>query len=179
MNSLWQDIRYGLRMLAKNPGFTTVAVLTLALGIGAVTSIFSVVYAVLLRPLPYREPSQLMRVWQVDSEGQQGNLSDPNFEDLRDANRSFEAFAEYSTWPVTLTGVQQPLRVNSGAVSKQFFRAMGVEPAMGRSFSEQESQFGGAPAILVSYSFWKNSLGGDPDFSNRRLNLDGTIFSVV
>src|SRR5580693_1640981 len=99
MNGLWQDIRYGLRMLAKNPGFTAVAVLTLALGIGAVTSIFSVVYAVLLKPLPYPEPSRLMRVWQVDSEGEQGNLSDPNFEDLRDANRSFETLAEYSSWP--------------------------------------------------------------------------------
>jgi putative ABC transport system permease protein len=179
MNSLWQDIRYGLRMLAKNPGFTAVAVLTLALGIGAVTSIFSVVYAVLLKPLPYPEPSRLMRVWQVDSEGEQGNLSDPNFEDLRDANRSFDTLAEYSSWPVTLTRVAQPLRVNSAAVSKQFFRAMGLEPAIGRSFSEQESQFGGAPAILVSYSFWKNSLGGDTDFSNRRLTLDGTVFSVI
>jgi putative ABC transport system permease protein len=179
MNSLWQDIRYGLRMLGKNPGFTAVAVLTLALGIGAVTSIFTVVYAVLLRPLPYPEPSRLMRVWQVDSEGEQGNLSDPNFEDLRDANRSFDTLAEYSSWPVTLTRVAQPLRVNSAAVSKQFFRAMGLEPAIGRSFSEQESQFGGAPAILVSYSFWKNSLGGDTDFSNRRLTLDGTVFSVI
>jgi putative ABC transport system permease protein len=179
MNGLWQDIRYGLRMLAKNPGFTAVAVLTLALGIGAVTSIFSVVYAVLLKPLPYPEPARLMRVWQVDSEGEQSNLSDPNFEDLRDANRSFETLAEYSSWPVTLTGVALPLRVNSAPVSKQFFRALGVEPAIGRSFSEQESQFGGAPAILVSYSFWKNSLGGDTDFSNRRLTLDGTVFSVI
>jgi putative ABC transport system permease protein len=179
MNNLWHDVRFGVRMLAKNPGFTVVAVLTLALGIGAVTAIFSVVHAVLLRPLPYPEPSRIVRVWQVDSQGVQGNLADPNFEDLRDANRSFEAFAEYASWPATVTGVQQALRVSRATVSKQFFRAMGVEPAMGRSFSEQETQFGGAPAVLVSYSFWKNSLGGDPDFSNRHLNLDGTAFSVV
>ena len=179
MNNLWQDIRFGVRMLAKNAGFTAVAVLTLALGIGAVTSIFSVVYAVLLRPLPYPEPTRIVRVWQVDSQGAQSNLSDPNFEDLRDANRSFESFAEYGSSPATVTGVPQALRVNSGVVSKEFFRAMGVEPAMGRSFSEQETQFGGVPALLVSYSFWKNSLGGDPDFSSRHLNLDGTAFSIV
>ncbi|HEY2462349.1 MAG TPA: ABC transporter permease [Candidatus Acidoferrum sp.] len=179
MNNLWRDVRYGLRMLAKNPAFTFVAVLTLALGIGAVTAIFSVVYTVLLRPLPYPAPDQLARVWQVGSRGGRMNFSDPNFEEVRDANRSFAAFAAFEAYPATVTGLQEALRVNQAVVSRQFLTAMGVQPTIGRAFSEDEMKFGGPPAALLSYSFWKNTLGGASDLSTLHLNIDGAPFSVV
>src|SRR5271154_3751966 len=101
MHTIWQDVRYGLRVLAKNPGFALAAILTLALGIGATTAIFSVVYATLLQPLPFPEPNRIVRVWEVSDEGSHNNFSDPNFEDLRDANRSFDAFAQYNLGTTT------------------------------------------------------------------------------
>jgi putative ABC transport system permease protein len=179
MLTLWQDVRYGLRVLAKNPGFAMAAILTLALGIGATTSIFSVVYAALLQPLPFPDPNRIVRVWEVSDEGYHNNFSDPNFEDLRDANRSFEAFAQYGSYTTTVTGGREAMRVDEAPVSKQFLGAMGIQPVVGRGFLPEEMQFGGSPVVLVSYAFWRGSLGGDADLSKKHLTFDGKDYAVV
>jgi putative ABC transport system permease protein len=179
MLTLWQDVRYGLRMLAKSPGFAVAAILTLGLGIGATTSIFSVVYATLLQPLPFPEPERIVRVWELNDQGHRNNFSDPNFEDLRDASRSFQAFAQYASYTTTVTGARQAMRVGEAPVSKQFFGAMGIQPAIGRGFLPEETRFGGNPVVLVSYGFWRAALGGDPDLSRKHLAFDGKDYAIV
>src|SRR5579863_1856702 len=173
MHTLWQDVRYGLRVLSKSPGFTLTAILTLALGIGATTAIFSVVYATMLKPLPYPEPQRIVRVWQLDEKSHASNFSDPNFEDLRDANRSFGAFAEYGFGVTTVTGGREALRINGASVSKGFFAALGIQPVLGRGFLPEEMQFGGNPVVLVSNNFWRSSLNASPDLANKKLTFDG------
>ena len=179
MHTLWQDVRYGLRILSNNPGFAITAILTLALGIGASTAIFSVVYAALLQPLPYPQPERIVRVWELDDKGHQSNLSDPNFEDLRDLNRTFASFAEYASGITTVTGGREAVRINNAVVSKEFFDALGIQPVLGRSFLPEEMRFGGSPAVLVSNNFWRSSFGSNPDLSNRHLNFDRKTYAVV
>ena len=128
MTTLLQDIRYALRMLMKSPGFTAVAVLTLALGIGASTSIFSVVEAVLLRPLPYPNPGQIVRVWEQAPDGHRMNLAGPNFDDFLTQNNTFASLAEYTYGLTSISGGSEPVRVNVSAVSSGFFKSLGVEP---------------------------------------------------
>lgn len=179
MHTLLQDVRFGLRLLTKNPGFAITAILTLALGIGATTAIFSVVYAALLQPLPYPQADRIVRVWEVGADGGQSNLSDPNFEDLRDSNHSFAAFAEYASGITTVTGVREAARFNNAAVSIQFFDAMGIRPVLGRTFRPEEMQFGASPVVLVSNNFWRASLGGNNDLTNKHLSFDGKTYAVV
>src|SRR5579864_3192551 len=170
MHTVWQDVRYGLRLLLKSPGFAVTAILTLALGIGASTAIFSVVYAALLKPLPYPQPDRIVRVWEVDDKGHKSNISDPNFEDLRDGNRSCSSLAEYSSSITeTVSLGRDVFRMSGTFVSKQFFDAMGIQPVIGRGFLPEETRFGGSPVVLVSNSFWKSSLGGDSDLSTKHL----------
>src|SRR5258708_38351303 len=135
MEMLLQDLRFALRVLRKNPGFTLVAFFTLALGIGATTAIFSVVYEVLLRPLPYENPDQIVRLWEVNSQGQRVNFTDPNFEDIRSQSHSLQRLAEYRAWPESVSGGSEPTRTMVATVSHDFFPLMRVRPAFGRSFS--------------------------------------------
>src|SRR5213078_903721 len=135
-------------MLAKNPGFTLIGVFTLALGIAASTALFSVVYGVLLRPLPYPKPSQIVRLWEVDSAGNRMNFADPNFEDIRSQNHSLQGVAEYGA---SISSV------------------LGVQPVLGRGFAPEDQRFGAAPAVLVSYGYWKQYLGGGSDLPAIRL----------
>src|ERR1700752_290876 len=128
MGALWQDLRYGLRMLAKYPGFTAIVILTLALGIGASTAIFSVVDAVLLRPLPYPNPQRIVTVWEKEANGHRTRLADPNFLDFRSQNHTLEGPATFSSGPESVSGGSDPVRVNIGLVSQDFFKVMGVEP---------------------------------------------------
>ena len=179
MATLIQDLRYGLRMLAKNPGFTAVMVLTLALAIGATTAIFSVVYGVLLRQLPYPKPDQVVSVSEVASDGHLMGFTDPNFEDLRAANHTLSAMAKLHGEPITVTGGSGPARVDVASVSRDFFRVMGVAPIVGRGFSADELREGGAPAALVSYGYWRQYLGGSVDLSPFKLKLEDHTFSVV
>ncbi len=179
MSALLQDLRYGLRMLVKSPGFTAVAVMTLALGIGACTAIFSVVYGVLLRPLPYPRADRMVHVFQVDARGKPGNLSDPNFQDLHDQNRTFQAMAEYSAQTATVIGGSEPVRARVAAVSHEFFDALGAKPLFGAGFRPEQLHPGGTPVLLVGYDYWKNSLGGDSDLSRHKLRLEGSVYSVV
>ena len=166
-------------MLLKNPGFTTVAVLTLALGIGATTSIFSVIYGVLLKPLPYPRASQIVRLWEQDGTGHRMNFADPNFEDLRAQNQTLQGIAEYESEVVSVTAAKQSTRTVVAAVSRDFFGIMGVHPLMGRGFVPDEQIFGAQPAAIVSYNYWKNHLGERTNLGSLGLMLEGRSFSVV
>lgn len=179
MANLIRDIRYGWRVLRKSRGFAVIAILTLALGIGATTAIFSVVYGVLLRPLPYEKPDEIVRLWELNADGKRVNFTDPNFDDIRSQNRSFEALAEYGYGTESVSGGLQPTRVQMAFVSQDFFRLMRVGPVRGRSFVPEEQHFGASPAALVGYGFWREFLGSNPDLSSIQLNIEGRAVSVV
>jgi putative ABC transport system permease protein len=158
-----RDLRYGARVLVRAPGFAIVAILTLGLGIGAATAVFSVVDGVLLQPLPYPEPDRIVRLFQIDANGRrQGNVSDPNFEDWKTGTHSFAAMAQMSAYPVPVVVNGQSAMINGANVSREFFDVMGVRPMMGRGFSEVEMRVGATPAAVVSHRFWQNRLLGSP-----------------
>jgi len=159
VETLWQDLRFAVRILRKWPGFTTVAIASLALGIGASTSIFSVVDAVLLRPLPYPNPQQIVRVWEQAPDGHRMSLADPNFEDFRAQNHTLSGLALYNDGPESISGGSEAVRMNVAAVSSDFFTSLGVEPFRGRAFAADEQVFHGAPAMIVSYGYWQQFLG--------------------
>lgn len=173
------DLKLTGRRLAKDARFTTVAVMTLALGIGACTAIFSVLYGVVLRPLPYPSPAQLVHVYQVFEKGNYGSFSDPNFEDLREQSRSFGALAQYSTGTRSVAGGSLPTRALVAAVSRDFLPAFGIEPLHGRRFIPEELHEGASPVVLVSNGFWQRHLAGEADLSSLQLRFDGLIFQVV
>jgi putative ABC transport system permease protein len=179
LETLLQDLRFGARMLRKNSGFTVVAVLTLALGIGASTAIFSVVYGVLLRPLPYSNPEQIVRLWESNATYTRMNFADPNFEDIRSQNHSLQGLAEYNTTLQSVTGGSQTTRTLSAAVSRDFFSVMRVQPVFGRGFAAEEHRFGAAPVALVSYGYWKQYLGGTTDLSAVRLKVENQSATVI
>jgi len=179
LETLLQDLRFAFRMLRKSPGFTAIAVLTLALGIGASTSIFSVVDAVLLRPLPYPRPEQIVRIWEQTPSGHQSNLAGPNFEDFRAQNNTFASLAEYTYGLSSIAGGSEPARVNVSAVSRDFFKSLGVEPFLGRTFVAEEQREHGAPAIIVSYGYWQRYLASATDLAQFHLAMDGGVYSVV
>jgi predicted permease len=179
MQRIFQDFRYSARLLAKNKVFTAVAVLTLALGIGASTAIFSVVYGVLLRPLPYPDAKQIMAVFEVNSKGGRSHLADPNFDDFRDQNRSFEAIAKYNDYVVSVSGASQPTRTAVAHVSPDFLSVFGVQPIIGRNFSAGDAKKGAGPTVLASYGYWKQSLGSPQDLSQSHLKIDGAAYSVI
>ena len=179
MNSLLQDLRYALRQMGKNPGSTITAVLTLALGIGATTAIFSVVYGVLLRPLPYKDPSRIMAIFEVQPNGKWNRLADPNFDDFRDQSRSFESAAKYSAFPAAVSGGSQPTSSIVGHVSADFFKVFRVEPVLGRGFIPADDAKGAAPVAVVSYGYWKQYLGSSSDLSQLHLTISNTVYSVI
>lgn len=179
LEAFLQDLRFGFRMLRKNPAFSAVAILTIALGIGANTAIFSVFYGVLLRPLPYPKPEQIVQLWEVNENGRHMSFADPNFEDVRAQSRSLEALAEYSTGPQTVSNGQESARVMISSVSRDFFQVMGVQPLWGRGFAPEEQRFNGPTVVLLSYSYWKQSLGGSSDLSSIRLKIGSQSASVV
>jgi putative ABC transport system permease protein len=179
METLWQDLRGGMRLLAKAPGFAAVAILTLALGIGASTSIFSVADAVLLRPLPYPNPRQIVRVWEQAADGHRMNLADPNFDDFLAQNNTFASLAEYAYGLSSVSGGSQPVRVNIADVSSGFFKALGVKPFRGRAFGAEQQRVHGAPAVIVSHSYWQRYLGGATDLSKFHLRMEGAVYPVL
>ena len=179
MDTFHQDLKYAIRTLMKQPGFTIVAVLTLALGIGASTAIFSVVDAVLLRALPYPNPQQIVRVWEQTPSGHRINIAQPNFRDFHDQNNTFSSLAAWEYGLSSISGGSEPVRVNIAAVSKDFFAALGVQPLRGRSFASEEQRENGAPAIIVSYSYWRRYLGGETEFSKFQLSLEGGVYPVI
>jgi putative ABC transport system permease protein len=179
MTTLIQDSRYGLRMLGKNPGFTAVAVLTLALGIGANTAIFSVVNGVLLNPLAYDHPDRLVALFSRTSDFTYASISYPNFLDWVRDNHSFSALAAFREDDFNLTGTGEPERVPGEMVSGNFFTLLGVKPVIGRTFRAEEDQVGAAPVVLISAGLWKRKFAASPDVLGKALNLSGTAYTVV
>jgi len=179
LNQLLADIRFGLRMLRKNPGFTAVAVLTLALGIGANAAVFSVVYAVLLRPLPYKDPSSLIVLNETTPMVGTVSVSYPNFLDWRDQSHTFSEMAAVRGVGFNLAGVTQPENISGGAVSPNFLSMLGVRPFLGRDFDASEEKAGTPPVILLSYSLWQSHFGGDPNIVGRTIKLDDRSFTIV
>jgi putative ABC transport system permease protein len=174
-----QDLQYALRQLRRSPGFAAAAILTLALGIGASTSIFSVADAVLLRPLPYPNPEQLVRVWEQMPNGHRPNLAESNFEDFLTQNNTFARLAAYDFGVASVSGGREPARVDVAAISNGFFPTLGVQPLRGRLFATEEERPHGTPAIIVSYGYWQRYLGGAADFSKFHLDLEGGSYPVV
>ena len=179
LENFFQDVRYGLRMLAGNPGVTGVMIVTLALAIGATTAIFSVVYGVLLRSLPYPTPDRLLSISEVAADGHLMGFTDPNFADLRSANHTLAGMALAKSWPTTVSGAAGPARLGVALVSGDFFRVMRVEPSVGRGFSADELHESGRAAALVSYGFWRQHLGGSTNLSSFKLQAEDHSFSVV
>ncbi|HVE78593.1 MAG TPA: ADOP family duplicated permease, partial [Gemmatimonadaceae bacterium] len=180
METFARELRHVTRALLRTPGFFAVTVLTLGLGIGATTAIFSVIHGVLLRPLPYPEPDRIVQAWQLDAAGNQMQVSDPNFEDWRAQSRSFAALAEFQGAGVTsVSGGAEPVRARVASVSADFFRALGVRPVLGRVFVPEEQQPGGPPAVVVSHAFWRQQLGGDRSALGRALTFQDNAHTVV
>ncbi len=182
LETLLQDIRYGLRMLAKSPAFTSVAVFTLALGIGANTVVFSIVDSVLLRPLPYGHPEQLYIVSEsLPHLGgtEEVGVSAAEYFDYRDRNRSFSQVAAYETQGFNLTGEGTPLRVQAAALSASAFPLLGVKPILGQVFIAEDDRFGGGSVVVLSHSLWERHFGGDPHILGKSIKLDERLYTVV
>ncbi len=181
METLWKDLRYGLRMLLRNPGFTSVAVLSLALGIGANTTIFTLINAIFLQPLPVAHADRLVSVFTTD-EKNPGMLptSFPNYEDYRDKNQVFEGLASFTFLPLSLSGDGQPEQINAQMVTGNYFDLLGVKAAMGRTFLPEESKTPGThPVAVLSHGFWKRRFGADKDIVGRMLTLNHQGFTVI
>jgi putative ABC transport system permease protein len=179
MQTLLQDLRYGARMLLKQPGVTLIAVLTLALGIGANTAIFSLVNAVLLRPLPFAEPERLVWTWGEFSGGNRASTSPPDFLDYRAQNRSFEELAAMLFNSFNLTGSGEPDRVIGSMVTANFFKALGVRLVQGRAFLPEEEQSGRERVAIIGQRLWLQRFGGDPQIIGKTIQLDGRSHAIV
>jgi predicted permease len=179
MQTLLQDIRYGIRMLAKNPGFTVVAVLTLALGIGANTALFSVVNAVLLKALPFRQPDRLVALYQNKVQFQRASISYPNFLDWQRQNRTFDSMAAFRPDDFNLTGAGEAEHIRGEMISADFFSTLGLQPVIGRWFTSQEDQLGGAPVAVISAGLWARKFTARPDIVGRSVELNGTDYTIV
>jgi putative ABC transport system permease protein len=177
----WNDLRYAIRLQRKNPGFTIVAVIALALGIGANTAIFSVVNTVLLRPLPYKDPERLVMVWEEATKAgyPQDTPTAANFIDWRDQNQTFEGMAAITDESFNLTGSGEPERLEGQRVSTSLFPLLGVEPQVGRVFTAAEDQPGSERVVLLSYGLWQRRFGGDPGIVGKTLQLNGASYTVV
>ena len=181
MNTLIQDLKFGLRMLAKNPGFTAVAILTLAIGIGANTAIFSVVNAVLLKPLPYADPDRLAVIWETEPSAPGGLFPDtgPDFQDWQAQNHVFEGIAAVTVDSGTLTGFGEPLQLRGLSISPNTFQLLGVQPLLGRTFLPDEGPSGNNHVVLLSYGLWQSAFGGRKDIVGSKITLDGEADTVV
>jgi predicted permease len=179
MQTLLQDIRYAIRTLAKNPGFTVVAVLTLALGIGANTALFSVVNGVLLNPLPFPAPNQLATLYANRVHLERASISYPNFLDWQRENHTFVSMAAFRPDDFNLTGTGEAEHIRGEMVSADFFSTLGMKPQIGRSFRSEEDRLGGAPVALISAGLWKRKFGSVPDIVGKRIELNGTGYTII
>jgi putative ABC transport system permease protein len=184
VNTIWHNLRYALRTLAKNPGFTMVAVLTLALGIGANTAIFSAVYSALLKPLPYYQPDRLVTIGEGrgqnrGNEALSSNASNPDFQDWKRMTKSFESLASYGFDAFTLTGNGEPKNVFATQITANFLRTLGVKPALGRDFVDGEDASDGPHVVILTNGFWRSDFGGDPAVIGRTIRLDGKLLTIV
>src|SRR6266849_1619368 len=171
METFLHDLRFGGRLLIKKPAFTAIAVITLALGIGANTAIFSVVNSVLLRPLPYPEPERLVTM--------RSNQSVPDLEDIRSRNKSFEYFGGAVMQAQDYTGGGEPLQVQAALINSDLFKALGARAAMGRTISDEEDRFGADPVVVLAHGFWERTFGGDANIVGKTIQLSGKTFTVI
>src|SRR6267142_1593181 len=185
METLRKDIRYAVRGLLKRPGFTAVAVITLALGIGANAAIFSAIHSVLLRVLPFRDQNRLMVMWEHEQVSNQPlvELSIPEFIDWRAQSQSFESMSAMPTsvygYGYVLTGRGEPVQIESSRVSADFFSTLGVNPLLGRTFTAEDDHPGAAHVAILSYRLWRQQFNADPNLIGQTITLNDTSFSVV
>jgi predicted permease len=179
LETLLQDLRFALRMLGKSPGFTAIAVLTLALGIGANTALFSVINGVLLNPLPFPNANRIVVMYQDKPNFPKGSISYPNFLDWRQDNRCFESIAAYRWADGTIRGTGAPEEVHAQRVSATFFSILGVQPILGRNFTKDEDQRGANPTVILSEGLWKRKFGSDPHILGKAVNVGGAARTVI
>src|SRR5271169_1153094 len=179
MTSFWQDVRYGLRVLWKSPGFTAIAVLTLALGIGANTALFSVVNGVLLNPLPFPNPEQLVAAYAKTPSFEQSSISYPNFQDWQRNNHSFSALGAFRSEEYNLTGSGEPERLHGHMISAEFFPALGINPKLGRNILPEEDRPGAAPVAVIGDGLWKRKFGLSREVLGKNLMLNGKAYTVI
>src|ERR1700754_2816064 len=181
MRTLLQDLRFGARVLLKSPGFTAVAVLALALGVAANTAIFSVVQAALIRPLPYRDASRLVTVWEYNfaRNKHQNVISPANFLDWQEQSKSFEDMAAYSDWHVNLTGGGEPVEVPVQYSTPNLFGILGVRPILGRDFTPDDAKPDAPDVVVLGYGLWQRRFGGDTKVIGQNLNVNGTPAEVI
>jgi putative ABC transport system permease protein len=179
MRKLWQDLRYGARTLLKQPGFTLVAVFTLALGIGANSAIFSVVNGVLLRPMSLEDPDRLIKIWETFLPGGQGTASAPNLKDWREQNTAFNGIAAYQFSSFNLRGQESPERFQGATVSPNFFDVVGVRPRLGRAFQAGEDEAGRNRVALLSHRLWQRAFGADAGVIGKEIPLNGETYTVI
>ena len=181
LEDLWQDFRYATRTLRQRPGFTAVGAITLALGIGASTAIFSAVNPILFEPLPYPHASRIMMIWDV-FQGARSDVTFHTYRELAARNRSFDAMAVMEVWQPTLTsgtGAAQPERFDGQSVSASYFHVLGVAPALGRDFQEADDRFKGPHVTILSDALWRRRFGGDSAIMGRQVTLDGDLYTVI
>jgi predicted permease len=179
MISFWQDLRYGLRVLLKNPGFTAIAILTLALGIGANTALFSVVNAVLLNPLPFANPDELVAVYSSAPTSDQNSISYPNFLDWQKENHSFASLAAFRADDFNMVGAGEPQRVHIHMISAEFFPTLGLQPILGRTFRPEEDKAGAGPVAVISDGLWKTKFASSQDVLGKSVILNGKTYTVI
>ena len=181
MNVLLQDLRYGLRMLLNKPGFSIVAVITLALGIGANTAVFSVVNAVLLQPLPFRQPGKLVRIYTEfpTMDLKKFWMSVPEYMDISKEADSWESVGAWSTGGVNVATANEPIRVTSASITRSLIETLGVQPAIGRNFSAEEDRAGGRRGALISDGLWRNQFGGDPGIVGKEIQINAQPYTVI
>jgi predicted permease len=179
METLLQDLRYGFRTFLKSPGFAAAAVLTLALGIGANTAIFSLVNAVLLRQLPYKNPEKLIWVWSTRTDRDKAFYSIPNFIDTRDENQSLEQMAAFSNWGANLTNQGEPERIQGVRLSAHAFQMLGIEAALGRTLIAEDDRPQSPRVIVLSHGLWQRRFGGDREVIGKTLTLNGDAYAIV
>jgi predicted permease len=176
---IWRDLKYALRVLRQRPAYAAVAILSLALGIGACTAIFSVVDAVLWRSLPFPQAERIINVREVDAKGRQMTFAEPNFLDLRARNKTLAAAAEYVVGLDTILGASEPVRAHSAYVSQDFFRVLGAQPDIGRGFLPEDARGGANPVAVLSYGYWRRLLGGREDLAATPLRIGDMSYTVV
>ena len=181
MRSLFQDVRYGWRMLLKKPGFTIVAALALALGIGANSAIFSIINATLLKPLPFDDLDRIVAVWEkaAGPSYERNEASVANYLDWREQSNSFENLAIYMLWSANLSGIDTPERVRGYQVSPNLLDALGVKVALGRNFLPDEDQPGKDNVVILTHGLWQRSFGGDPNVVGRTANVNGVARTII
>ncbi len=181
MRSLFQDLRFTVRMLAKNPGFTAAAVLTISIGIGANTAIFSVVYGVLLRPLPFADPEQLVAIWESNPDAGQPHqrVAAPTFLDWRRDNQSFEVISAFHETSKVITDADSPEQLNGKMVSANFFSMLGVAARYGRTFTAEEEKWGNDKFVILGHDLWQRLFGGDASVIGKRITLSDERFEIV